>query len=212
VDSGDPNPSGGGGPAPTPAPAPAPSPAPAPPAFDPSSLSPEAQAYLDSQVKAERDKSRNFEKAREAKATEERIRKEYAERLGLTPAEVSPDVIKAELDKERATTAQLRAQIDIGRACRNPEIDADEDLVGAVLAQRGTLKALDPSAPDYAAKVAEAVKALVTEKPNLKRTQAPVGPPPPGGRQPGATFPAPTDPTKRPGLTDAINAAITAGR
>lgn len=196
-DTGTPTPGGGGAPSPPAPPAP-----PTPQPFDPSTLSPEAQAYL-RQREAEADrKARTGAKENAAKEERSRIQAELAEKLGLKPAEVDPQKVAAELAAERAEKAALLAEKAIGRVCRAADVSADEDLVMAVLQQRGALKGLDLSDAEAVKKL---VVDLVTEKPNLK-IGAPAAPPA-GGRQPGANFPPPTDSKERPSLTEAISRA-----
>src|SRR5215510_6655608 len=90
-------------PAPTPpAPAapPAPAPVPAPMPFDPASLSPEAQAYLKSQIDAADLKARTGSKANAAAEARQEIAAAVAKALGLTE-EVDPAALADQVQQAR---------------------------------------------------------------------------------------------------------------
>lgn len=186
LDTGTPSPGGGGAPTPAPTPAPAP---PAPTEFDPATLSPEAKKWHEAQVKAADEKARTGTRDNAANAARAAVLDEFAQKLGLKPADVDPKALASELAESRATTAALRGEIAIGRACRKAEIGADEDLVTAYLARQGKLAELDPASKTYAADVEKLVAEAVAAKPALKLATTP-STPPPGGRQPaaGASF------------------------
>lgn len=180
-----------GGSAPTPSPAP-PAPAPAPPAapaaFDPASLTPEARAYLDAQIRAADTRARTGTRDNAAKEARAALLKE----LTGGDATKTPEQIAEELRQAQTTAAEkdrkikaLMTERAISQACRAPDVLGDGDLVAALLAHQGKLDGLDPSAADFDAKVQALVKAAVAANPRLKLDQGPAVPAP-GGSNPVA--------------------------
>lgn len=175
-----------------------------PSAFDPSTLSPEAKAYVEAQLKAERDKARGFERAAGAKEERSKVTTELAKALGLAPAEADPQKIAAELAAAQEANKLLKVEGAAERAAR--KLGADDDLVVAKLHRDGVLKGLDPDAPDFADKVKAAVEKVVADNPRLKLDGAPTVTPP-AGKAPVAQAAGGNgagEGSRRPGLGPAI--------
>jgi hypothetical protein len=193
---------GGGGGAPVPVVPPVAPPAPgAPPVVD-VTQTPEFKAAVAAA------KSEAEAKARTGSKENARndVLSEIATALGLKPKDVDPAQVGQELAAARTENASLKAQLEIGRAAR--KLDADEDTVAAVLAHKGALKDLDPTAADYGSKIEAAVKAAVEANPRLKNTPGTPAP------RPGTNGPAAgamgggANETARPSMREAINAAM----
>lgn len=189
---------------PTPAPA-------APPAdpkpFDPSTLPPEVQAYLEAERKriatAEGGKARETARQTEREATLAKI----AEALGLKPAEVDPAQVAQELTRARDEARTLRIDRAIDVAARSAK--ADGDIVGALLMRAGKLKGLDPTADGFAAQVEALVAEVVKSNPRVLLDIAT----PPGGQAPvNGGFGAAPNAGQRPGLLGAVANYYSGGR
>lgn len=170
LDTGTPDPQGGGTGTPPAANPPAP-----PTAFDPSTLSPEAQAYIAKQVKAADEKARTTTRDNAATAAEAKVRKEMADKLGLTPAQLDPAAVAAELKAERDANRVMRIEGAAEKAAR--KAGADEDLVVAMLARNGSLKGLDPEAADFRDQVKTLVDKAIADNPRLKLDTTATPPP-----------------------------------
>lgn len=170
LDDGTPNPSGGGTGTPPESTPPTP-----PTAFDPSTLSPEAQAYIAKQVKAADEKARTTTRDNAATAAEAKVRKEMADKLGLTPAQLDPAAVAAELKAERDANRVMRIEGAAEKAAR--KAGADEDLVVAMLARNGSLKGLDPEAADFRDQVKTLVDKAIADNPRLKLDTTATPPP-----------------------------------
>jgi hypothetical protein len=170
----------GGAPAPAPAPAPA-----APPVFDPNSLTPEARAWMDEQVRKADEKARTGTRDNAAKQATDELTKRLAEALGVAPKAASPEALSAEISTLKARNAELAQAKAISDACRADDVKADADLVEALLARKGKLKDLDPDAADFSAKIKALVLETVNANPRLKLEAAPAAPAP-GGSAPVA--------------------------
>lgn len=155
------NPSGGGAGTPPETNPPAP-----PAAFDPSTLSPEVQEYIRKREKAADEKARTTTRDNAASAAEAKVRKEMADKLGLTPAQLDPATVAAELKAERDANRVMRIEGAAEKAAR--KAGADEDLVVAMLARNGKLKGLDPEADDFTDKVKALVEQAIADNPRLK--------------------------------------------
>lgn len=167
LDTGDPNPQGGGdAPAADPPTPPVPPVPPTPPAFDPNTLTPEARAYMDAQVKTERDKTRNFEKANAAKAEREKLLDEFRQKLGLGDQPIDPARVAGELEQVRESNRVLRVDRAISDAAR--KAGGDDELIAAKLMRDGKLTGLDPAADGFADKIKKLVDDALTANPRLK--------------------------------------------
>jgi hypothetical protein len=186
----------------------------APPAqpatFDPSSMTPEARAYMDARIRAEQEKARTT--TRDNAAAE--ARRKLLEELSGGDANLTPEQLRQKLtegdqhaQKLAAENRRLAAQLQIGSAARSA--GADEQLVTAVLAHGGKLDALDPAAADFATKVATLVAEAITANPRLKIDSGPAVPPA-AGQNPVGVHGAPNggEGRKRPGSTAEALAAI----
>lgn len=171
LDNADPNPSGGG----TGTPPAATPPADKPAEFDPSTLSPEAQAYIARREKAADEKARTTTRDNAAAQAEAKVRKEMADKLGLTPAQLDPATVAAELATERAANKVLRVETAVERVAR--KVGADEDLVVAKLARDGKLKGLDPESDKFADEVKALVDKAIADNPRLKLETTTATPP-----------------------------------
>src|SRR5688572_4721307 len=185
---------------PTPAvPAPPVTPA-APAAFDPSSLPPEARAYLDGQTrKAQADADAKARLTAKENARKE-LFEEFARAAGIAPEATDPTKLAEQLTRQQGENRQLKINAAVGTACRAAEIAADETLVTAVLQYSGRLADLDPAAPDFADKVRALVQAEVAANPRLK-VAAPVAPAQPAAN---GTFGAPSNGPRRANLHTAL--------
>lgn len=175
--TGEPNPTPG---APAPGAPPAPTATP-PPAFDPSTLSPEAKAYLDGQVAAAQAaadlKARTQSKANAAAEEQARIMKVMQD-AGLLPGGVPSD--PAAVAAQLATIAQANADLMRTQAIERAawQAKADPERVAAMLNHQGRLKDLDPAAPDFGAVVKALVEESIAANPWMKLEVAPATPPP----------------------------------
>lgn len=187
----------GGAPA---APAAPPAPAPAPAVFDPATLSPEAKAYIAEQTRKADERARTTTRDNAAKTATDELTKKLAEALGIAPKEADPAKLTAELQQIKARNAELLQDRAIMDACGKPDVKADADLVGALLARQGKLKDLDPDASDFGAKVTALVAETVAANPRLRLDPAPAAPAP-GGSAPVAPMAGGTggEGRKRPG-------------
>ncbi len=182
VEPGTGTPDNGGAPVTPPAPAPAPA---APPAFDPNSLTPEARAWMDEQVRKADEKARTGTRDNAAKQATDEITRKLAEALGVAPKAASPEALSVEIATLKARNAELAQSKAISDACRADAVKADADLVEALLARKGKLKDLDPDAADFSAKINALVLETVNANPRLKLDAAPAAPAP-GGSAPVA--------------------------
>lgn len=180
---------------------------PAPVAFDPASLTAEQKAYVDAQVKAAADKSRGYDKAAAAKAERDAIKAALAKALGDDPAALDPAAVATELAAARETNRQLLTDRAVERAAR--AAGADDDLVAGKLMRDGSLKGLDPAAPDFGDKVKTLVDAAVLANPRLKLDATPVAPvTPAAGKAPVAVFTGTGEQGSRPTLGAALAAQM----
>lgn len=141
----------------------------APAAFDPASLSPEAKAWLESERRrVAADEAAKARTTSKANAREETLR-EIAEKMGIAPV-ADPAKLAEQLTAENR---KLKIDAAIRSAAGAPEVRGDADLIGALLAHQGRTADLDPSAPDFADKVAALVAAQVAANPRLKLDVAP---------------------------------------
>jgi hypothetical protein len=193
----------GGAPA-TPPVAPAPA---APAVFDPNTLSPEARAWHDEQVRKVDEKARTGTRDNAAKAATDELTKRLAEALGLTPKQADPQALTAEIGTLKARNAELLTDKAVSDACKADDVKGDADLVSALLTKQGKLKGLDPEAADFGTRVQTLVKELVNANPRLKLEQAPAAPAP-GGSAPVAQMTGGQgEGRKRPGsLAEAFSA------
>lgn len=199
----DPTAGGGGAPAAPPAPG---APAPADPLKDPAVVAALAKATADAEAKARLGTKENGKK----EALEE-LKNALAPLLGLKPAEVDPAALGAELAAARAANAQLITEAAVGRAAR--VAGGDEDMVTAWLAHKcgAEMRALDPTAADFAGKVDALVKAQIEANPKLKAGDAaPVAPVVTPGRQGAASTSTAggANDIARPSLAQAISAQM----
>lgn len=175
TDSGTPQPAGGGPGTGTP---PETKPTDPPAAFDPATLSPEAQAYIARMVKAADEKARTTTRDNAASAAEAKVRDEMAKALGLKPEQVDPAATAAALKAAQEAHSTLRVDVAVERIAR--KAGADEDLVTAKLHRDGKLKGLDPEAEGFEAKVRALVDEAIAANPRLKLDT--VTPPPPAAQ------------------------------
>jgi hypothetical protein len=179
-----------------------------PPAFDPSTLSPEAKAYLDAQqkewekkVKAADEKARTGTRDNAKAEARAEVLAEIAKATGQKPAEVDPQEVAKQLAETRAANAKLVRERAIDRAAR--AAGGDADLVTALIEHKGLLSKLDQSAADYDEQVAKIVKEAVDANPRLKLDVQPARPPAAGG--PVGAFSGGTGEGQRwPSLGDAV--------
>lgn len=172
-------------PAPAPAPAPiapvvpapvAPAPAPAVPgAFDPTTLPPEAQAYLRQQAADAEAKARTTSKANAAKEATDAVMAKIAEALGA-PAASDPATLTAQLTEANTRNAQANTQLAVMRVA--PALGADPvrllDSAG-FLAAAGQL---DARAADYSTQLSNLVITTLAANPWLGAAGAVAAPPP----------------------------------
>ena len=190
-----------------PAPPAAPPAPPAPPAqppapqFDPSSLSPEAKAYLDAQVKAADEKARIGSKENAAKAERERLLAEVRKTLGLDPNE-PPDAAKlqAELESMAAGNRAKDVELAILRSAATAGADPAK-LTDSVSFMRAAAK-LNPTDADFSAQLTKAITDAVASNPALKAGAG--APAAPGVGDFGGGTGAPPDPNDSDAAIDAI--------
>lgn len=197
---------GGGGGTPPAPPAPAPGTPPTPPAAGATDVT-QTPEYRAAVAKAAADADAKARLAAKDNARQELL-KELGTALGMAPAKATdPAQVAQEAAALKAENAELRAKLAVGDAARKH--DADADMVTAMLAHKGLLKGLDPAAADYASKVEALVKAEVEGNPKLKNgTAAPTLTPGNSGPAAGGMGRGAGEQGARPGLHDAIAAAM----
>jgi hypothetical protein len=174
--------------------------------FDPAELSPAARKWLEGQLaKGRADADAKARTASKDNARAE-VTKAIADALGITPKEVDPAEVARQLTQAQSEARTLKIDRAIDRAAR--AAGADEDLVGAVLARKGALAKLDPSADDFDKRVADLVRAEVDGNPRLKLVADPEPPKPAAKGATGNFSGGSGEKGKRPGLTEAIAGAI----
>lgn len=164
-------------PAPSAPPAQPPAAPPAPPAFDPSTLSPEAKAWLDAQV-AEADKKARVGSKENARAEERAaLLKEFGQALGFVPKEgETPDAaaLQREIDGLKGGSKSDKREIALLRYASTSGVNAGR------LSDSRTFMAkvdkLDPGADDFAAELTKLVDEAVKADPTLKAGTPAVAP------------------------------------
>lgn len=180
--------------------------------FDPSSLSPEAQAYLKSQVEAAGFKARDNARAKAAEEARQQLMNEFAQKLGLAEADEPPsaDQLSAHLEQAQSAAYQAGVETQIYRLGGRLGFDA-EALLDSKKAMDDLIDALDesegagdlvPGSREFAAALEVAAAKALEKNPRLKAGGTSSGPrpdPSQGGRgQPAPRFGGT--------LTDAIKA------
>lgn len=109
----------------------------------------------------------------------EEARNELLEKLGLKDGDKPVDAAElaaqlaakdTDLTTSQETVRKLTVERALDKAARKS--GADEDLLAAVLAHKGSLRDLDPSATDFTTKLDAIVKKEVEANPKLKAVQA----------------------------------------
>jgi hypothetical protein len=184
------------GPAPTPNPAapPTPQPAPAQPApFDPASLTPEARAYLKSQIDAADMKARTTTRDNAAADARKQLAADVAKALGLTEAPADPAKLTEQLTASQTATRQAAVELAVWKAAATAGGNAELLLDSRAFVD--TISKLDPTAGDFSTKLTEAITAAVTSNDRFKVA----GPAP--AQQPPSRFPGGADGGPRPGTS-----------
>lgn len=156
-------------------PAPTTPPVPAPPATPPApvaeNVSDLPQWAQDKLAALNRENASTRVNAKQQAADEARA--ELLRKLGLTKdGEETPDPAKlaADLTAKDAALRTLTVERALDKAAR--KAGADEDLLAAVLAHKGALGKLDPTAADFTTQLEALVKTEVDGNPKLKAARA----------------------------------------
>lgn len=176
-----------------PAPPAAPPAPPAPPAFDPSTLPPEAQAYIKKQAAdaeaAARVKARDEAKASAADEATKALTAKLAAALGLAPDPAAPaDPAKLQADLEALRDTSRADKVTIALYSVAGTTGANAAKLADSLSFMNSIKALNPADSDFAVKLTAAVTAATTADPSLKSGPPVAAPPAAGefGQGPGA--------------------------
>lgn len=156
--------------------------------FDPSSLSPEAKAYLRKQVDDANHKARTEARAAAAQAEREKLLAEFAEKLGLTPEgqALDPQTVADELGRraqaaeDRLFTVGVRSSVYEQAAAAG----AEAKLIFASQDFRDTLDDLvndDPDTPEFRAAILQKMRDFVADNPEYA-TRGAAGPRPDPGQ------------------------------
>jgi len=194
---GQPNQPAPGAPAnePTPAPAPAaptqptttapptttpPAPAqPTAPAFDPSSLSPEAKAYLDAQIAAADLKARTGSKANAAAEARAEMAAQVARALGLTEAPPDPETLAQQVEEARNAAWANAVELQVFRIAAAAGADPDKLLDSRKFIDTlDDLVDLDPASEEFRTQLLAKVQAAAAQHPATAAPGAPNGPRP----------------------------------
>jgi hypothetical protein len=139
-------------------------------AWSPDQLPEEARAYLDSELKRRaadaEAKTRTASKANAANEARDALMKQISEALGLTEGPTSAEELTKQLTTAKGEARRLRVERAIERAAG--KLDADAELVEALLTKRGALKDLDPSADGFGEALGTLVADVVERNPRLK--------------------------------------------
>ncbi|MFJ4286412.1 hypothetical protein ACIPY0_12270 [Paenarthrobacter nicotinovorans] len=117
-------------------------------------------------------KQNGDERINAKKQAADEARQELLQKLGLVKGDEKPsidDLIKQNSSKDAALRS-LTVERALDKAAR--KAGADEDLLAAVLAHKGSLSKLDPSEADFATKLDALVKAELDGNPKLKAARA----------------------------------------
>lgn len=168
---------------PTPPTPPAPPATPPAPTFDPTTLSPEAQAYLakakaDAEAQA-RIKARDEAKAEAAKAATDEVTAKLAAALGLAPAApADPAKLQAEIEALKGTSASDKREIALWKTAAGAGVStAGLTRLTDSRSFMAKIEKLNPSEDDFATKLAAVVTEAITADPSLKAGTAPAGTP-----------------------------------
>lgn len=168
-----------GAPAPS---APAPTTPPATPAqpFDPSSLSPEAQAWLKDQVAAADLKARTGSKANAAAEARALLAADVAKALGLTGDPPDPATLAAQVEDARNAAWATSVELHIFRTAAAAGADPDKLLDSRKFIESlDDLVDLDPSSEEFRTQLQAKVQAAAAQYPAAPQTPgAPSGPRP----------------------------------
>jgi len=175
---------------PTPEPTPTPTPTPAdPPPAEPKPTEwdgkieslPDGVQKIIADLRNENASSRTQAKEQAAKEAEKAILDKLLAAFGKTPEGGDQPPTVEELTKqltETTTTSETNAadakaaRVELALFKASIKHDADPDLLTAVLAHKGKLGDLDPSADNFTESLDELVKKAVEENPKLKATPA----------------------------------------
>jgi hypothetical protein len=151
--------------------------------FDPNTLSPEAQAYLKTQVDAANFKARDVARQNAATQAQQDLMAKLSQALGLQQPTSDPAQLQQQLAQQsaQARTYQVQNQV-LGAAYA---AGADGQMMTAMLSYNGKLGTLDPAAPDFHQQVQTMVAAELAANPRL--ALQPTAPPPPLPAAQGAT-------------------------
>jgi hypothetical protein len=147
-----------------------------PPATPPAPTEPPAEApktFDEAYVKTLRDEAAaNRTKARDAEAAAEARINKILEAAGIKTSEEPLDAAKLteQLSAKDQALRALTVERALDKAARKN--GADEDLLAAVLAHKGDLGKLDPSADDFTTQLDALVKSAVEGNPKLKAARA----------------------------------------
>ena len=159
-----------------------------PSAFDPSSLSPEAQAYLKSQVEAAGFKARDNARTKTAEEARQQLMTEFAQKLGFAEANEPPSAedLSAHLEQAQSTAYQAGVETQMYRLGSRLGFDA-EALLDSKRAMDDLIDALDenegagdlvPGSREFAAALEVAVAKVLEKHPRLKAGGTAPGPRP----------------------------------
>jgi hypothetical protein len=147
--------------------------------FDPSSLSPDALAYLDSQIKAADLKARTGSKANAAAEARRETLLQIAKTLGLATDEPpDPAVLTQHLEQARDTAWTYAVELQVYRtaAAAGASPDALLDSM-AFIRSLDDLGELDPNSDEFKTQIAAKVQEAAAKYP-ATAGQAPAGPRP----------------------------------
>jgi hypothetical protein len=177
---------------------------PASAAFDPSSLSADARAWLDGQVRAADLKARQGSKANAAREAREELMAEVAKSLGLDTAQLDAETLQAQLEEMRDQVWAAGLEREVNRVAAALGADAESMLDSRKFVDSlDDLAELDPRSSEFKEKLEAKVREAAAKYPAKPGGAAPAGP------RPDPTQGARTGQASRPTtLTQAVSAVM----
>ena len=148
------------------------------PQFDPSTLSPEAKAYLQEQIGKADLKARTTSKANAAKEAREAVLAEFAQKLGLAgDAPPDPAQLTEHLQQAQAQAWRSGIELNVYRVAGRLGGNADALLDSlSFIDSLDDLTDVDPRSEQFATQLEAKVQAAIERNPAYKANGQPAGP------------------------------------
>jgi hypothetical protein len=158
-------------------------------AFDPKSLSPEAQAYLKAQMEAAGFKARDNARTKAAEEARAAVLAEFAEKLGLAGEGEAPSAeeLSGHLEQAQAKAFQTGVELQLTRAATRLGGDVEamldsnrfmDDFLGVMDGDNDDVGNMDPRSREFAAAVEAAAAKALEKNPRFKAATGSTGPRP----------------------------------